>query len=116
MGIERRALQTVLVVGDHPRRDELLDALAVETNGYDVVEVESIAHAYARIKQMSPDAVIMFFQMEDVVAYQVLSMLKVDAATAQIPVLTYPLPRELRRTEPDVPQRMSSGQVAGVQQ
>jgi DNA-binding NarL/FixJ family response regulator len=83
-----RSLRTVVVASRHPQRAELLDALLADTNDFDVIFVESIARSYSRIKQLTPDMVILFFEIEDVAACQLLSMLKIDRDVSGIPVVT----------------------------
>lgn len=56
---------------------------------YDVVLVESVANAYSHIKRVQPDLVILCVRFDDVDVFQVLSMLKLDGDTRNIPVLTY---------------------------
>ena len=82
-----RSLRTVVVVIGHPQQAELPDALLVETNGYDVVFVESIARGYSRIKQVTPDSVIVVSDIDDVAACQLLTMLEIDDEVSRIPVV-----------------------------
>jgi len=56
---------------------------------YDVVLVESVANAYSHIKRVQPNLVILCVRFDDVDAFHVLSMLKLDGDTRNIPVLTY---------------------------
>ncbi len=57
------------------------------TNDYDVIVVESIACGYSRIKQVTPDLVVLL-EIDDFAACQLLSMLKVDRDVSRIPVVT----------------------------
>ena len=66
-----------------------MDALLLDENDYDVVFVESVARGYSRIKQLTPDLVIVFLAMDDVAACQLLSMLTIDGETSGIPVVTW---------------------------
>ena len=50
--------------------------------------MESIAHGYSRIKQVTPDVVIVLSEIDDVAACQLLSMLKIDGELSRIPVVT----------------------------
>jgi twitching motility two-component system response regulator PilH len=83
----RRATQKVVVVnGSHDvlkRLEFLLDA-----GHYDIVFAANLDHAYSEIKKTRPDLVILCLALEDPVGFQVLSMLKLDADTANIPLLT----------------------------
>ena len=56
---------------------------------YDIVFVESVAHAYSHIKHVQPNLVILCVHFDNMEALQVLSMLKLDEETRGIPVLTY---------------------------
>ena len=56
---------------------------------YDVVFVEASAHAYSQIKRVLPDLVILCVELDDAEGLNVLSMLKLDGQTRDIPVMTY---------------------------
>jgi PleD family two-component response regulator len=70
---------------------EVLDLLetVLDAGHYDVVFVESTEHAYSQIKRVQPHLVILCVNVEDPSSFQVLSMLKLDADTRDIPVLTH---------------------------
>ncbi len=70
---------------------EILDLLetVLDAGHYDVVFVESSEHAYSQIKRVQPNLVILCVRIEDAGGFQVLSMLKIDDETRDIPVLTY---------------------------
>jgi PleD family two-component response regulator len=80
--------QKVVIVNGSP---EILDMLetVLDAGHYDVVFVESSAHAYSQIKRVQPNLVILCVRIDDADGFQVLSMLKLDADTRAIPVLTY---------------------------
>src|ERR1700682_58499 len=61
----------------------------LDAGSYDVVFVESHAHAYSQIKCVQPNLVILCVSIDDVDGFQVLSMMKLDEETRGIPVLTY---------------------------
>lgn len=80
--------QKVAIVNGNP--DILALAETVLSAGhYDVVFIESVAHAYSHIKRVQPDLVILCINFDAADALQVLSMLKLDEETRGIPVLTY---------------------------
>jgi DNA-binding response OmpR family regulator len=89
-------MQKVVIVNG---TTELLDLVQpVLTAGrYDVVFVESNAHAYSHIKREKPSLIILCLDMHQREGFQVLSMLKLDDDTRSIPLLTclseYELPR-----------------------
>ena len=62
---------------------------ALGAGHYDVVFVESSNRAYSQIKRVQPQFVVLCMRLEDRRAFQVLSMLKLDPDTRDIPVLTY---------------------------
>lgn len=82
------ATQKVLIMNGS---SDVLEALepVLEAGNYDVVFVESSAHAYSQIKRVRPDLVILCIEIDDAEGLNVLSMLKLDAETRDIPVVTY---------------------------
>jgi PleD family two-component response regulator len=83
----KRPLRTVAVVSRQPHvavLDSVLDA-----GGYDVVFMESVGHAYSQIRSAAPDMVILCLDIDDAESFQILTMLKMDEATSNIPVVTY---------------------------
>src|SRR5215831_7435515 len=80
--------QKVVIVNGSTEMLELLEAV-LEAGRYDVVFVESNAHAYSQIKRVQPNLVILCVRIDDPEGFQVLSMLKLDEQTRTIPVLTY---------------------------
>ena len=82
----KRSFRTVAVVSSHP----YLHALETVLDGmeHDVVFVEAMSHAYSQIKRAMPDLIVVCLS-DDAASCQVLSMLRLDRDTAQIPVLTY---------------------------
>jgi CheY-like chemotaxis protein len=55
---------------------------------YDVVFVESSDDAYSQIRKVLPSMVILCARIEDLDGFQLLTMLKLDPDTRDIPVLT----------------------------
>ena len=96
-GVTGDAMQKVVIVNG---TTDLLDMVQpVLTAGhYDVVFVESNAHAYSHIKHEKPSLIILCLDMHEREGFQVLSMLKLDDDTRTIPLLTclseYELPAE----------------------
>ncbi len=60
----------------------------LDAGQYDVVFVESTEHAYSHIKRLTPHLIIVCLDIDDLDGFQVLSMLKLDADTKDIPVVT----------------------------
>ena len=84
----RIGVQKVVVVNSNP--ETLALAERVLTAGrFDVVFVESIAHAYSQIRRIQPNLVILCLRLASGDGFQLLSMLKLDPDTRTIPVLTY---------------------------
>jgi len=71
---------------------------------YDVVFVESSAHAYSKIKRVHPNLVVLCLHMDHTEGFQVLSMLQLDDETKAIPVLTCTRDDDGRETEHDSPE------------
>lgn len=92
------ATQKVVIVNGSSAILDLLETV-LDAGHYDVVFVESSAHAYSQIKRVQPDLVILCVRIEDPEGFQVLSMLKLDENTRTIPVLTYTTEYEGQDTE-----------------
>jgi PleD family two-component response regulator len=80
--------QKVVIVNGSAEILELLESV-LDAGHYDVVFVESSQHAYSQIKRVQPNLVILCVRIDEPDGFQVLSMLKLDPATREIPVLTY---------------------------
>ena len=85
-------IKTVAVVSKYPH-EHVLDSVLGAVN-HDVVVLQSTAHAYSQIKQVTPDLVILCLSGDDADACQVLSMLALDHETSRIPVMTYSAARK----------------------
>ena len=83
-----RSTQKVVVVNGSDEMLELLESV-LDAGHYDVVFVAESAHAYSEIRRNRPNLVILCVALDDPLGFQVLSMLKLDAETADIPILTY---------------------------
>jgi hypothetical protein len=84
-----RPLRSVVAVSGDPQRVELMDALLADAALRDIVFVESIAQGYSRIKQLTPDVVVVLLGDDHAPACQLLSMLQMDRDTSGIPVVTW---------------------------
>jgi PleD family two-component response regulator len=82
------ATQKVVIVNGSAEILDLLETV-LDAGHYDVVFVESSEHAYSQIKRVQPDLVIVCVSIDDSNTFQVLSMLKLDPDTRDIPVLTH---------------------------
>ncbi len=81
-------VQKVVVVNGSP---EVLGAFesVLDAGRYDMVFVEPGERAYSRIKRVAPQLVILCTRIERLDGFQLLTMLKLDPDTCDIPVLTY---------------------------
>ena len=79
---------SVLAVSNDALRPELLARLLIDDNNYNVIVVESIERAYSRIRQVQPDVVVVFMNIDDVDACQLLSMLHIDRGPHGMSVVT----------------------------
>jgi len=93
-----QATQKVVVVNGSTEILDLLETV-LEAGHYDVVFVESSAHAYSQIKRVRPNLVILCVCIDDLEGFHVLSMLKLDGDTREIPVLTYTTEYEGQESE-----------------
>ena len=82
------SVQKVVVVNGNTEVLGMLEAV-LDAGRYDMVFVESSDHAYSQIKKVVPNLVILCARIDDVAVFQLLSMLKLDPSTRDIPVLTY---------------------------
>jgi CheY-like chemotaxis protein len=85
--------QQVVVVSKQSQLNGLLETV-LDAGQYDVVFVESTERAYTHIKQLTPRLIIVCLDIDDLDGFQVLSMLKLDPETRDIPVVTCTVTRE----------------------
>lgn len=83
-----KAARKVAIVNGTPAVLSLVEH-ALDAGNYDVVFIESVAHAYSHIKRVKPDLVIVCVRLATLNGFEVLSMLHLDEDTRRIPVLTY---------------------------
>jgi DNA-binding NtrC family response regulator len=70
---------------------------------YEISFIESSDEAYSRIKREQPSLVVLFMRIDDPADFQALSMLKLDPATSDIPVLTYVAPCDVESASERMP-------------
>jgi CheY-like chemotaxis protein len=80
--------QKVVVVNGNTDVLGILESV-LDAGRYDMVFVEPGDRAYSQIKKVLPNLVILCTRIEHLEGFQVLSMLKLDPETRDIPVLTY---------------------------
>src|SRR5262245_32086251 len=93
--------QKVVIINGSPEVLELLETV-LDAGHYDIVFVESSAHAYSQINRVKPDLVILCVNMIDGDGVQVLSMLKLDPDTRSVPIVTYTTERSAENEEAEV--------------
>ena len=81
-------VQKVVVVNGSAEVLGMLESV-LDAGRYDMVFVESSDHAYSQIKAVLPNLVIVCARIDQLESFQLLTMLKLDADTRDIPVLTY---------------------------
>lgn len=81
-------VQKVVVVNGNTEVLGMLETV-LDAGRYDMVFVESSDHAYSQIKKVLPNLVIVCARIEQLESFQLLTMLKLDSETREIPVLTY---------------------------
>ncbi len=82
------SVQKVVVVNGSTEVLGMLET-ALDAGRYDMVFVESGSRAYSQIKRVLPHLVILCTRIEELDGFQLLTMLKLDEETKEIPVLTY---------------------------
>lgn len=80
-------VQKVVVVNGNTEVLGMLETV-LDAGHYDMIFVESSDRAYSRIKKVRPDLVILCTTVERLDGCQILTMLKTDADTRYIPVVT----------------------------
>ena len=81
-------VQKVVVVNGNTEVLGMLEAV-LDAGRYDMVFVESGEHAYSQVKRVQPNLVILCTRIDELNGFQLLTMLKLDPETRDIPVLTY---------------------------
>lgn len=81
-------VQKVVVINGNTEVLGMLETV-LDAGRYDMVFVESGEHAYSQIKKVLPNLVILCTRIEHLEGFQLLTMLKLDSETRDIPVLTY---------------------------
>lgn len=85
---DRPTARRVVVVDGNTSVLDMLEP-ALDAGHYDMVFVESSVNAYGEIKKLEPHLVVVCARFDKPDAFQLLTMLKLDAATRDIPVMTW---------------------------
>jgi two-component system cell cycle response regulator len=78
-------MKKILVVDDEPANVELLKGLL--SKKYDVETAVNAKEAFAKVKDISPDLILLDVIMPDIDGYEVCSQLKSDPKTMNIPIV-----------------------------
>lgn len=81
-------VQKVVVINGNTEVLGMLETV-LDAGRYDMVFVESSDHAYSQIKKIQPNLVILCTRIDELDGFQLLTMLKLDDDTRDIPILTY---------------------------
>ena len=87
------AAQKVVIINGNPKVSELLDDI-LEPGYYNIIFLESSEHSYTQVKYIKPNLVILCVSVDDMDGLQVLSMMKFDEETKNIPVMTHVIEQE----------------------
>lgn len=82
------SVQKVVVVNGNTDVLAMLESV-LDAGRYDMVFVEPGDRAYSQIRKVLPNLVILCTRIERLDGFQVLTMLKLDPETRDIPVVTY---------------------------
>jgi CheY-like chemotaxis protein len=96
-------VQKVVVVNGNTDVIGMLETV-LDAGRYDMVFVESGDRAYSQIKRVVPNLVILCTRIEELDGFQLLTMLKLDGDTKDIPVLTYTTEYEGQDVDDDLAQ------------
>jgi DNA-binding NarL/FixJ family response regulator len=83
-----RSLRRLVAVSSDAERDELLEALLVDANDYDVVYMESPASAATRVRLAAPDLVVVMLNVDDAVACHLTATLKIECEHRGVALVT----------------------------
>jgi len=87
-GVAVTPVQKVVVVNGNTEVLGMLESV-LDAGRYDMVFVEPGDRAYSQIRKVLPNLVILCTRIEELDGFQLLTMLKLDPDTSDIPVLTY---------------------------
>lgn len=96
-------VQKVVIVNGSTDVLSTLEAV-LEAGRYDMVFVESAKYGYSNIKKVRPNLVILCTSLDELDGFQLLTMLKLDAETRTIPVLTYTMEGDGQDADAEVSQ------------
>jgi len=86
--VARALTQKVVVVNGSAETLSVLETL-LDAGHYDMVFVESSDRAYSTIKRVLPHLVVLCTSVDSLDGVQLMTMLRLDPATRDLPVLSY---------------------------
>ena len=101
----------VVIVNGRVEMLELFETV-LDDSRFDVVLLESSAHAYSQVKRMRPHLVVLCLEMNDAAGFQALSMLSMDDETKRIPVLTCTTDFDGQEPEYEAPEPVDDGRLS----
>lgn len=105
-----RPMQKVVVVNGAPDVLELLESV-LDGGRYDLLFADASSHAYSLIAREQPHLVVLCTSIDRADGFQLLSMLKLDPRTRDIPVVTYTTESE---EDEDVSELLAEGDDEGL--
>ena len=84
----KRNTGTLVVVSNPLDGSPVLEESLANAPDYDRIVVESFANAYSTIRRLIPQMVIVCLGIDDMAAFQLLSMLNIDNTISRVPVVT----------------------------
>jgi CheY-like chemotaxis protein len=97
-----RPMQKVVVVNGAPDVLELLESV-LDGGRYDLLFADASTHAYSLIAREQPHLVVLCTTIDRTDGFQLLSMLKLDRRTRDIPVVTYTMESDEEEAEEAYP-------------
>jgi len=82
------SLRSLVAVSAGAQREHLIDALTIDANDCDVVFMESLASASARIRLAAPELVIIVLDIDDAVSCEQQARVQLECERLMIPVVT----------------------------
>lgn len=83
------ASRSIVALSGPAQRAKLFELLWAYASDRDVVFVESIERGYSRVRELTPDLIVVLAGMDDAPACCLLSMVSMDSDTSDIPVVTW---------------------------
>jgi hypothetical protein len=83
-----QSLRSLVAVSSDAQRDALIEALLVDANDYDVVYMESLMSASARVTLAPPDLVVVLLDLDNALECHLTALLKIDCERLGVALVT----------------------------